>query len=549
MNNKPLGYCVGVLKPNEITFTSLEPPNIGQFVIVEYYENGEPVSILGMVKSIERYDRYIWSEDHSPQHIETLISMHDASGIFKSNVMLLGRITDKGLETLRYPPKPASPVFPAPKETLRKIFSDDRPSYIEIGNLMNFKDVPVYIDLDQIVSRHLAVLAVTGGGKSNAVSVILEEIAKKRGTVIVVDVHGEYENAEYTDDRGRNVVNLIDVKINLSELSADEIATLCGIDFERSGRQYYVIQRLVECVRRMRSNSIIRSLNSSGMVNPFEDVNTNQPPFIDDLLNTLERLIEEKSRRGDGRKDEESVEIDEEFMSDTEETIRLCSFARHLKKDELIGTHIRLSNLKTTLGDRIDDNSRPIIDCIKLGSINVLKMKELDNAAVDVILSHLLYNLLMERKKAIHFGPEKSKIPVPVVVVIEEAHIFAPYDSSTRTKYALAKVSREARKFGLGIILVSQRPKGLDSNILSQMNNWIILRIVEPEDQRHVQRASETLSAELMDYLPALNPGEAILLGPFVKIPLLVKFRKSTAKKAGSDISAVEEWNKYGSRV
>jgi DNA helicase HerA-like ATPase len=170
-------------------------------------------------------------------------------------------------------------------------------------------------------------------------------------------------------------------------------------------------------------------------------------------------------------------------------------------------------------------------------------MKSLDYDVMDVIVSHTLYKLLSERKKSIH--GDSSLINVPVVVVIEEAHIFAPYGGSTRTKDALSKVAREARKFGLGVILVSQRPKGLDPDILSQMNNWVILRIVEPEDQKHIQRASENLSGDLLNYLSALNPGEAVLLGPFVKIPLLVKFRKSEAKKAGGDISAVDEWERW----
>ncbi|MEO0214487.1 MAG: ATP-binding protein [candidate division WOR-3 bacterium] len=548
MNREHLGYCIGVLKPDEVIFTSVEPPSLGEFVVVESNEGDKTVRILGIVKGVERFDRFIGNDSYSPEVVESIINVHKSHGIFRSYVSILGMIDGNDLKNLRHPPKPASPVYRADKELLESIFSKGGSSHIPVGTLLTSGDVKVYVDLDQIASRHLAVLAITGGGKSNAVSVILEEIAKKRGTVIVVDVHGEYENAEYLDERGENVVHPIDVKINLSELSADEIATLCGIDFDRSGRQYFVLQKLVECVRRMReAKKIINIRNDvakNGYVGGFdennEDKSDNLPPFIDDLIKTLEVLIEYRSNKG--KSEEEEYDLEGE-LGEIYEIIKLCSFVNYLKKDELIGVHIRLNNLRTKLRNRIDDNYQPLIEQIKHGYINVLRMKDLDYDAMDVILSHLLYQLLNERKKAIH-GFE-SKIKVPVIVVIEEAHIFAPWDSTTRTKEALSKVAREARKFGLGIILVSQRPKGLDSNILSQMNNWIILRIVEPEDQRHIQRASETLSGDLLNYLSALNPGEAILLGPFVKIPLLVKFRKSQAKKSGSDISATEEWSKW----
>ena len=537
---KRLGYCVGVLKPDEVIFTSEEPVSLGEFVIIESEElDGERVRILGTITSVERLDAFFDRDHYSPEVYESIINLHRSPGIFRATVSIKGMLGDDlSLKNLRYPPRPGSQVFRADDRILKEIFSQgESKSHVKVGTLLGHKDVEVSVDLDQIVSRHLAVLAITGGGKSNAVSVILEEIAKKRGTAIVFDVHGEYESAEYLDDRNRNVVNPIDVRINLKELSADEIATLCGIDFERSSRQYFVIQKLVECVSKRRNKASLakffKGLSDEGdIVDVFGD-EEQKIPFIDELIETVENMIYAKNRR----KKEGEEEYDENIIPNE------CGFYQAVQKEELQGVYIRLENLKRKLGERINDRARSVVDQIKPGFINVLVMRNLDYDVMDVIVSHTLYKLLSERKKSVHTG--KSIINVPVVVVIEEAHIFAPYGSSTRTKEALAKVAREARKFGLGVILVSQRPKGLDPDILSQMNNWVILRIVEPEDQKHIQRASEILSGDLLNYLSALNPGEAVLLGPFVKIPLLVKFRKSKAKKAGGDISAVEEWERW----
>jgi DNA helicase HerA-like ATPase len=73
----------------------------------------------------------------------------------------------------------------------------------------------------------------------------------------------------------------------------------------------------------------------------------------------------------------------------------------------------------------------------------------------------------------------------------------------------------------------------------------IILRLVEPGDQRHVQQASESLSSDLVEQLPSLNVGEALIMGKMIPVPALVKIKLAKAKRSGNDISAVDEWKKY----
>ncbi len=87
--------------------------------------------------------------------------------------------------------------------------------------------------------------------------------------------------------------------------------------------------------------------------------------------------------------------------------------------------------------------------------------------------------------------------------------------------------------------MVSQSPKTVDHDALSQMNNMIILRLVEPEDQRHVQSASESLSGDLVKQLPSLNVGEAILTGLMTNVPTLVKIDKFEGRRHGGDLDVV----------
>ena len=132
--------------------------------------------------------------------------------------------------------------------------------------------------------------------------------------------------------------------------------------------------------------------------------------------------------------------------------------------------------------------------------------------------------------------------------ILEEAHILAPKSRSAGSKYWISRIAREGRKFGVGLCMVSQSPKSLDPDSLSQANNMIILRLVEPQDQRHVQTASESLSDDLVKQLPSLNIGEAIVLGLMSKIPTLVKIDEFAGKLSGGDLDIVAEWNKVHRR-
>jgi len=188
------------------------------------------------------------------------------------------------------------------------------------------------------------------------------------------------------------------------------------------------------------------------------------------------------------------------------------------------------------------DAPMDIMGVVEPGKANVLKLGSVDEEVADVVVSHYLERLLRERKR---FFTGKEGCPVPVLVVIEEAHVLIPRGRSTLTKSIVARIAREGRKFGVGLCLVSQRPRNVDEDALSQTNNKIILRLVEHSDQKYVQQASETLSEEMLGMLASLDIGEAVVLGLMTPIPALVKIDKAESKTADSDINAVEAWRKH----
>ncbi len=506
---KKIGYCIGTTRPNRVSFITEDTVRIGQFVILSYAENGEEKKLLGMIQSLERENPYLPESIRTPDQAENIKKFSVRENTIRGEINILGEVIDVGdeifLQIPKTPPLPASEIYEADPELLKKVFGAKSKKFVRIGRLLSEKeDVPVYINIEQVVLRHLAVLAVTGAGKSNTISVLLKNIINLNGTVVVFDFHGEYLKSNLTKN-GKKAINIVQPLINPALLKAKEFASFIGIK-----QNAYVQFRYF----RMAFEYLLQQLKEEKGEDWQSYISTS------DFLGRLKETIES--------------------ISDTESDLGKRIKGR-VRDDSLYEVLNKLEDVEFELGHIIKLGVPPLIENIKPGMVNVFDFSELDEDVADAIASNILRRALEERKKAVRSG--ETKLPFPLLVVIEEAHILAGEKRNTESKYYIARIAREGRKFGLGLAIVTQRPKGLDREILSQMNNMIILKLVEPEDQKHVQRASESLSQELMDYLPSLNPGEGIIIGNMTKIPLLVKIDKATEKIEGNDIDVVKEWS------
>ena len=242
-----------------------------------------------------------------------------------------------------------------------------------------------------------------------------------------------------------------------------------------------------------------------------------------------------------------------EIKEGTEHTYKLLDamydilYAKSQKEGsdkQIVDVMNKIEDSKDKYGNLFDNNMSNILSSIKVGHVNVLDLSQTGESVSEVLVSHIMRNALQRRKNAVH-GSSDDTLDHPVFFIIEEAHILAPNKRDSQSKYWIQRVAREGRKFGLGLCLVSQSPKTVDHDALSQMNNMIILRLVEPEDQRHVQSASESLSKDLINQLPSLNVGEAIVLGLMSKVPTLVKIDEFMGRRTGGDLDIVGDLANY----
>jgi len=123
----------------------------------------------------------------------------------------------------------------------------------------------------------------------------------------------------------------------------------------------------------------------------------------------------------------------------------------------------------------------------------------------------------------------RKELPWPLLLVLEEAHTFAPgqahTDAEIRAIATTKQIAQEGRKFGVGLVLISQRPSRLDETTLSQCNSFVVMRMVNPADQAFVRRVIESLGEDDARMLPDLDVGEALLAGQMINFPVLVRMK------------------------
>lgn len=156
-----------------------------------------------------------------------------------------------------------------------------------------------------------------------------------------------------------------------------------------------------------------------------------------------------------------------------------------------------------------------------------------------------MYNLIAD---AIFTARVSGDLKLPVLHVLEEAHNFVPAKANTLAEegsIAITKqIAQEGRKFGVGLILISQRPSRLDETTLSQCNSFVIMRMVNPADQNFVRRVIESLGEDEARLLPDLDVGEAILSGQLINFPVLVRLKEPESKGEHEEEDAFKELEK-----
>jgi hypothetical protein len=182
-------------------------------------------------------------------------------------------------------------------------------------------------------------------------------------------------------------------------------------------------------------------------------------------------------------------------------------------------------------------------ELVNPGQITVLAMDGLSRRDQQMMAAVLLRKLYQAREAAVTGSEEDADVVVdhPVFTLFEEAHRFAP-DGDSQALSIIRQVNSEGRKFGLGTGLISQRPSKIDQTVLSQCGTQITMQITNPTDQQAIKDAVESAGETILDELPGLTKGQAVVAGDAVNTPVLAKIRERHTDHGAESLAADQEW-------
>ena len=497
---KEVGVIVGEASSNEFFFSSKpgEMPSRWEYLLT--YSEEDVEGIPRQVEVVAQIERVLSASQALTKELDfDIIKKIIESGLADQKVWgkarVLGYLTEiGGLQQPKKAVMPGKPVYIAPAGLLEKFYSYPEGEAIKVGSLITRGEVPVSLSVKGF-RRHLAIIAQTGSGKTYLAGIIVEELLRKGGTIIMLDPHADYvflsrnidgKRHELSDrmtvfrspaSTGRyteaEVGRIEPYEICFSDLDADEIRLLSGI-----GRHYTNIM--------------------SGLQKALDELKGRKKAFqVEDLLKELEEADKWKGQ-----------DVDAKIIDGARSAVKYLT--------RLVKMRV-FTDASTNVGRML----RPM-------HLSVVDLSGLD----DEVSDYIAYRILSDAYEKVSSG----EFGYPVFVFVEEAHRFIPAVGSTHSSRIIKKIAAEGRKFGVFLVVITQRPSKVHSDALSQCNSQIIMRITNPKDQEAVAASSERLGETLLDDLPGLDTGEAVIVGEMTRAPIMARIKKRVTREGGSDV-------------
>ncbi len=557
MKNQVLGKLVGNTgDPNNLTavLNSSFGGRRGEFVRLRHQERADdpPVDVLGRIVAIHRSNvLYNSGMGRGVNDLELMPGAQVTGENLHAKLEVVG-YKDPSTGRIRVPRRPLDPganVETVDFHFLSEFYEFREETSLHLGNLIGYDRgdniVPVYLDVTNLVTEHVAILAMTGAGKSYTVGRIIERlVGLHNATVVVFDPHGEYGKA------------LAGGKLGFGDTSAVEDPR----DERTLPRIQDTLTRLTEAGAGIRVYTPQDASFRHKYAGENEELALQFDQFeMDDLSAILPGLTEPQQRVLDvairywRRIEKEPRDINRlrDLLGDGLDDLKGWDQLTDAESSALNGRSAAVASMKLR---RLLMEARAFYnvslptptDMARLvgragdrkGRMIIVDLQGLSETAKQVITALISSEIL--RKASSKTDPIR-----PVFMVYEEGHTFAPSGEAAISLRIIKKVAGEGRKFGVGFAIVSQRPSKLDPDVTSQCNTIIAMRLKNPDDQRFILRVSDMFSKADVDELPGLSTGEALVSGRSIVAPLLVKVGLKALVHGGESPRVLDVWGQF----
>lgn len=399
-------------------------------------------------------------------------------------------------------PLPQQTVYLTPKAELRFIYGHCKGAVIQLGEHVGAGGAPCYADLNELLGKHTAVLGSTGSGKSAATAAIIHSLlergvnagyAKWNPRIVILDPHNEYGAAFPAASR----LSTDDGTLRLPYwlLSFQELVALL------IGKTEFVATSQANIVKSALTDARVEGATALSL--DSHRITVDSPvPF---KLATFRGKIE-------------SDKPTQASKQDSHNSI--------LQKLDVLTADARLNFLMTEwAGGTTDPFPSVVTQLIGDGPIpRVVDLSGVPNEVAGVasaVIARTLFNLKV-------WQSAEERVCDPVLLVCEEAHRYVPNRGEAQyeaAQEAIRRIAKEGRKYGVGLLLVSQRPSEVEATVLSQCNSWIVLRVTNDADREHVKSILPDSMAGLTKMLSGLRRQEAIFVGQAAMLPSRIMIR------------------------
>lgn len=475
----------------------------------------------------------------------------------------------RGGDTIAIPPKTAEI---ANEESIKKIYvsSIEEKNKFIFSRLANTNNILVPVDGNKFFNKHIAIVGSTGSGKSNTIAKIIQKaIEEKNGDynlnnshIIIFDIHSEYKKAfpkaTYIDINSLNLPYWLLNSEELEELFIDTEAN----DYNQ---------------RNILKEAIVKNKkihNQDGK----DKIHYDMPVFFD--INEVVTYIENRNNEKNN-KDLNKVEwIDDTKKIHLEEEGEEILFQKHVQACSGNTTNTQngrfinfLNRLENKINDKrysflLGENSKAISFEETLKNLLGYKEKSESNVVIfDLsgipfevlsitvsLISRIIfeYGYYYKRLKEKQNSSEMISNDAPILLVYEEAHRYVPKSELSKfraSRNSIERIAKEGRKYGVTLLLSSQRPSEISETIFSQCNNFISMRLTNPNDQNYVKKLLPDTMGGMIDKIQSLQAGEALIIGDAIVVPSLVKIEECVNKPSSVDIPYFDLWKEEWKKV
>ena len=418
-------------------------------------------------------------------------------------------------------PLPQQTIYLTPKSELRFIYGDAKGAVIELGEHVGSGGAPCYAELNELLGKHTAILGSTGAGKSGTVAAVIHSILERgqiakhkhwHPQIIILDPHNEYGKAFPAHQRLSTDEGSLKLPYWLLDLE-ESLSLFIGKTEFAATSQSNIIKNALIAVREQAAEQLGLDKNQLTVDSPIP-YQLGDPTNMDNF-GKKQGVLYEEGLIGEINKQRPNNQ-NQSNHEDYNKVIRKIS---SLLNDG------RLRFMMESW-DGAEDPLPTIVNqfLTQQTTVQIVDLSGVPNEVAGVA-SAAIARIVFQLKV---WQTEAERKNSPVLLVCEEAHRYVPNRGEAQyeaAQSAIRRIAKEGRKYGVGLLLVSQRPSEVEATVLSQCNSWIVLRITNDADREHVRSVLPDSMSGLTKMLSGLRRQEAIFVGQAATLPTRVMIR------------------------